>query len=232
MPEEINRRLTDHLSKLLFCPTPTAVRNLRREGINRGVSHVGDVMMDAIRQNLARARRARPVIDLPHRGFYLATLHRQENVDDPERLMAVMEALASLPWPTVLPAHPRTRDRLRRLGLRPGGAVHVVEPQPYLQMLLLQSRARAVLTDSGGMQKEAFILGTPCVTLRDRTEWVETLRGGANRLAGADSGRILRAVRAVERNPPRPGSSRVYGDGKAAEAIARAVHRFLSSRKQ
>jgi UDP-N-acetylglucosamine 2-epimerase len=227
MPEEVNRRLTDHVSSLLFCPTPAAVANLRREGITRGVRRVGDVMLDAVLQNLARARRSEPREALPRRGFYLATLHRQENVDDPARLVPILEALQSLPRPTLLPLHPRTRARLRALGLRPGGAVRTLEPLPYLEMLLLQSRARAVLTDSGGVQKEAHILGTPCITLRDTTEWVETLESGANRLAGADPRRIRRAVRDVEdlrvRSP-----RRLYGRGRAAEAIAREIARFLS----
>jgi UDP-N-acetylglucosamine 2-epimerase len=228
MPEEINRRLTDHVSSLLFCPTPTAVANLRAEGITRGLHRVGDVMMDAVRQNLARARRAGPRPGQPApRSYYLATLHRQENVDDPRRLTAILRALEALPHPTVLPVHPRTRKAIGALGLRPGGLLRLRRPASYLEMLLLESGARAVLTDSGGVQKEAFILGTPCITLRETTEWLETLEGGANRLAGADPARIRRAVREVERARPRWSPGRVYGRGRAAEAVARVVSGFL-----
>jgi UDP-N-acetylglucosamine 2-epimerase len=224
MPEEINRKLTDHLSQLLLCPTPTGVRNLAREGIRRGVHCVGDVMADAVRTWLPRARR-RPVAveGIADGAYYLATLHRQENVDDPERLAGVLGALSALRHPTLLPLHPRTAQRLEALGLKPGGLVHLLRPQPYLEMLRLQAGARAVLTDSGGMQKEAYLLGTPCITLRDTTEWVETLRGGANRLAGADPRRIARAVAAVERKRPRWDPRRTYGDGHAAERIAKLI---------
>jgi UDP-N-acetylglucosamine 2-epimerase len=229
MPEEINRRLTDHVSHLLFCPTPTAVANLRREGITRGVHRVGDVMMDAVRQNLARARGAgrRPGAPAP-RSYYLATLHRQENVDDPRRLASILSALAALPHPTVLPVHPRTRKAIAALGLRPGGLLRLRAPASYLEMLVLEADARAVLTDSGGVQKEAFVLGTPCVTLRETTEWVETLERGANRLAGADPARIFRAVRAIERARPRWSPGAVYGRGRAADAVARVISGFLA----
>jgi UDP-GlcNAc3NAcA epimerase len=228
MPEEINRRLTDHVSRLLFCPTPTAVANLRAEGIRHGVHRVGDVVMDAVRQNLARARRLpRPAEAPAPRSYYLATLHRQENVDDPRRLTAILRALQALPHPTVLPVHPRTRKAIAALGLRAGGHLQLRAPATYLEMLVLESGARAVLTDSGGVQKEAFILGTPCVTLRDTTEWVETLDSGANRLAGADPARIRRSLREIERARPRWSAGRVYGRGRAAEAVARVVAGFL-----
>lgn len=227
MPEEVNRRLTDHLSSLLFCPTPAAVLNLRREGIRRGVHRVGDVMMDTVRQNLARARRMRSSVRLPARSYYLATLHRQENVDDARRLSAILQTLERLPRPTLLPVHPRTRGRIRRAGLRLRGSVRVLPPVSYLEMLLLESRAEAILTDSGGVQKEAFILGVPCITLRDTTEWVETVKAGANRLVGADPRRILRAVRELAGKPRRRAPAGTYGEGGASGAIARAVRDFL-----
>jgi len=231
MPEEINRRVADHVSRLLFCPTPTAVRNLRAEGVRRGVHRVGDVMMDAVRQNLARARRLVPAASRPAPGtYYLATLHRQENVDDPEILGRIVSVLERLERPVLLPLHPRTRERLRRLGRQLGGAVRVRPPAGYLEMLLLESRARAVLTDSGGVQKEAFIVGTPCITLRDRTEWVETVRAGANRLVGTDPRRILAAVKAADRPRARRPSAGVYGDGRASELIARRLTEFLAAR--
>jgi len=232
MPEEINRRLTDHVSSLLFCPTPTAVRNLREEGIRRGVHRVGDVMMDAVVRNLRRAHRLRPAMkDAAPGSYYLATLHRQENVDDPARLATLVGALERLPHPVLLPLHPRTRDRLHRMSLQPGGNVRLRPPVAYLEMLLLEAGARAIFTDSGGVQKEAFILGTPCVTLRATTEWVETLRGGANRLAGTEPARILAAARAIERRRPQSRAGRLYGRGRASEAIATLVARFLHGRR-
>jgi UDP-N-acetylglucosamine 2-epimerase len=230
MPEEVNRRLTDHAAQLLFCPTPTAVRNLRREGIVRGVHLVGDVMFDALAQNLARARRLRAAAP-PGDAFYLATLHRQENTDDPRRLRAILGALGALERPVLLPLHPRTRERLRRLGVTPAGALRLVPPLSYLAMLSLLARARVVLTDSGGVQKEAYVLGTPCVTLRDTTEWTETLARGRNRLAGADPRRIASALRAARRLRKRPLLGRAYGGGKASERIARVIAGFVSARR-
>jgi len=231
MPEEINRKVTDHLSDLLLCPTPTAVRNLAHEGIRRGVHRVGDVMADAIRLHLPRARRRPRTIELAPCSYYLATVHRQENADDPERLACLLGALSALRHPTVLPLHPRTAQRIEGLGLKAAGLVRLVPPQPYLEMLRLQAEARAVLTDSGGMQKEAYLLGTPCITLRETTEWVETLRGGANRLTGADPRRIARAVAAVERKRPRWDPRLTYGDGHAAERIATIIAAAVRSRR-
>jgi UDP-GlcNAc3NAcA epimerase len=230
MPEEINRRLTDHLSRLLFCPTKAAVENLRSEGIVKGVHRVGDVMVDALEQNLARAKRlARLPAGLTPKDYYLATLHRQENVDDPARLRGILDALGRLPRPVLLPLHPRTRERLAGLGVAPGGAIRVHPPASYLEMLLLESNARLVLTDSGGVQKEAFILGTPCVTLREQTEWVETVEAGANVLVGANPTRILRAVRAIERARARAPRRHPYGDGHASERIAEVLARFVAA---
>jgi UDP-GlcNAc3NAcA epimerase len=232
MPEELNRRLTDHISSLLFCPTAVAVANLRAEGIRRGVHRVGDVMKDALAQNLHRAlhhgwRGAK----LPE-SFYLVTLHRQETVDDPRRLRGIVAALEGLPRPVVFPVHPRTRDRLHRMGRRLGGAITALPPVSYVEMLWLERRAAAVLTDSGGVQKEAFLLGTPCVTLRENTEWVETLEHGANRLVGTDPAKIRRALSAIELRRPRWSPGAAYGRGSAAEGIARLVARFIASRAE
>jgi UDP-N-acetylglucosamine 2-epimerase len=231
MPEEINRRLTDHVSRLLFCPTPAAVANLKAEGIRRGVHRTGDVTMDAVRENLARALAGprHPAAAAP-REYYLATVHRQENVDDADRLSGILEALEALPFPTVFPVHPRTRGRLAALGLGRSRRVRWIAPQPYLGILRLVKEANAVLTDSGGLQKEAFILGTPCVTLRDNTEWAETVESGANQLAGTDPRKIRAAVRRLPRRRPRWRAARVYGDGHAAERIAEIIRRFLEGR--
>ena len=212
MPEEINRRLTDH-------------------GIRRGVHRVGDVMKDAVVQNLGRARRRpRPPAAARRGEYYLATVHRQENVDDRDRLRDIVSALERLPRPVVWPVHPRTRQRMERWRIRPRGSVWLLPPVGYLDMLLLEEGARAVLTDSGGVQKEAFLLGRPCLTLRETTEWVETVEAGANRLVGTDPARIRRAVAQLERGPARPTAARasLYGRGRASEAIAAAVGRFLA----
>jgi len=229
MPEEVNRRVTDHVSSLLLCPTTAAVKNLRREGITRGVVNAGDVMMDAVLENLARARRsAKPEVVLPPRGFFVATLHRQENVDDDRRLRDILETLAGLPLPVLMPLHPRTRKRAEALGLSPHGSLRFLRPAPYLEMLLLTGDARAVLTDSGGLQKEAFILGTPCVTMRGSTEWVETVRAGANRLVGASPAKIRAAVRALPSRMPTSAARRLYGGGRAAAKIASVIERWLA----
>jgi UDP-GlcNAc3NAcA epimerase len=228
MPEEVNRRVTDHVSRLLFCPTPVAVANLKAEGIRRGVHRTGDVTMDAVRENLPRALAAPREEALPP-AYYLATVHRQENVDDAARLAGILGALEALPLPVVFPLHPRTRTRLEAIGLA-GDRVRLVAPQPYLAMLRLVKEAAAVFTDSGGVQKEAFILGTPCITMRGSTEWTETLARGANRLTGTDPRKIRAAARAIARDRPRWSAARAYGDGHAAERIAAVIARFLRGR--
>jgi UDP-GlcNAc3NAcA epimerase len=222
MPEEVNRRLTDHVSSLLFCPTKLAAANLAREGIRQGVLVVGDVMTDVLRKSVHPARIALAKMGLP-RGFYYATVHRQENTDDKTRLWDILDGLGSLPHPVILPLHPRTRSRLQAFGLTPPANVQTIGPVSYTQSLGLILGSRAVLTDSGGLQKEAFLLGRPCLTLRDTTEWTETLKGGANRLVGAGARAIVLAARAIERRPPKVKPGRIYGDGRTAERIARHI---------
>jgi UDP-GlcNAc3NAcA epimerase len=185
MPEEVNRVLTDQLSDLLLCPTRAAVANLRREGVERGVHHVGDIMFDVA----LHARNAAARSDVLERlgvgdgGFRLATVHRAENTDTPQRLRAVLAFLAEAAReaPIVLPLHPRTRQKAAELGLGLDG-LRVCGPVGYLDMTRLLMGCRDVLTDSGGLQKEAYFHGKPCITLRDETEWVETLAHGWNRL--------------------------------------------------
>ena len=227
MPEEVNRRLTDHVSSLLFCPTKAAALNLASEGIRAGVFVVGDVMTDVLRKMTKSARAALATMEAP-RDFYFATVHRQENTDDKARLSGILAGLGSLPHPVVLPLHPRTRARLRTFRLRVPANVRTLGPVSYAQSLGLSLGARAVLTDSGGLQKEAFLLGKPCVTLRDTTEWTETLEGGANRLVGADTQTIALAIRAIERKPPRVKAGLIYGDGRTADRIARRIERYLA----
>lgn len=208
MPEEINRVVTDHVSNLLFCPTDTAVENLRREGIVQGVEKTGDVMLDATRFYADRAAVQAPLSRLtPHapRTYHLATVHRAENTDDPVRLRRIFEAFARLEAPVLLPLHPRTRHRLAD-GVVPAN-VELRPPASYLEMLTLTRHARRVLTDSGGLQKEAVWLGTPCLTLRDETEWVETQEGGWNQVVGTDPERIVAAARQVPTAPFDPGET-------------------------
>ncbi|MDN7011947.1 UDP-N-acetylglucosamine 2-epimerase (non-hydrolyzing) [Methanoculleus sp. FWC-SCC3] len=223
MPEEVNRVLTDHCSDLLFCPTATAVRNLAAEGVTAGVHLTGDVMVDALRENLPLAKE-RSTVDLPPKGYYLATVHRASNTDDPAALRAIMGAFARLDLPVVFPAHPRTQKKLAEYGIAPAANVRVTEPLPYFDMLALLSGARAVLTDSGGVQKEAYILEVPCVTLRENTEWVETLEDGWNVLVGADTNRIVAEAEKVAGSPRR--HSARFGDGHAAERIAAIIAEY------
>ncbi len=216
MPEEINRVVTDRLSQLLFCPTETAVHNLATEGITEGVHLVGDVMYDATEFFAEKARRLPASFDLIPDTYYLATVHRAENTDDEERLSQILRAFAQLDRPVVWPIHPRTRARLKRRELPVN--VYPLPPVGYLQMLRLILDATAVLTDSGGLQKETIWLGKPCITLREETEWVETLEGGWNQVVGTQPEAILQAVaQHPEGPPPRPGRP---GPQPASQAIA------------
>jgi UDP-N-acetylglucosamine 2-epimerase len=200
MPEEQNRAIVDHLSRVLFCPTDLAVRNLAAEGITAGVHQVGDVMQEALVGAAQRARASSTVLDrlgVREHHYVLATVHRAGNTDDPDRLRRIFDALGEIGRQVVVPLHPRTRRAIAKAGWTPGQSIAVVEPMGYLDMIRLASGAAAILTDSGGLQKEAFWLGVPCVTLRDETEWPETLAAGRNTLAGADPDRIITATHAA-----------------------------------
>ena len=261
MPEEHNRVLTDHCSDILFCPTETAVTNLRREGftniVNEGsftespessildshlstgaqplVINIGDTMYDAVLEFSAIARQrstAMADMTLEKGGYCLATLHRPYNVDHPAHLTDILEAFIEIDETVVFPVHPRTRGRIvalddsfvENLGK---SRVKLIDPVGYLDMLILEQNARAVLTDSGGMQKEAYFFGVPCVTLRPETEWVETVESGWNVLAGNNKSLIVEKAAAAKPS----GSSRVlYGDGRASEKIIRTLERVLSAR--
>jgi UDP-N-acetylglucosamine 2-epimerase (non-hydrolysing)/UDP-GlcNAc3NAcA epimerase len=233
MPEELNRVLTDHASELLLCSTTTAVENLAREGIDREVHLVGDTMADVA---LATARVARDRQDvLADLGvmpgaYVLVTAHRAGNVDEPERLAALVDLLEALPRPVVFPVHPRTRARLDSAGmlgrLREADGIVVSPPVGYLELLALAIHARAVVTDSGGLQKEAYLVGVPCVTLRDRTEWVETVETGWNTLVDLDA---AAAVAALERPAPAEHPD-LYGGGLAGERICAAIDGFAARR--
>lgn len=225
MPEEINRVLTDHISARLFCPSPASETNLTREGIVAGVHVVGDVMYDALLHFSATAReksRVLPTLGLRAGDYYLATVHRAENTDNPAELRALLAVLARLDRPTVLPLHPRTRATLEKSGGVPAHPkLRLIDPVGYLDMLSLTGNAAAVLTDSGGLQKEAYWLGVRCVTLRQETEWAETLQGGWNQLAGAAPD----LIRAALRRKPETDRLPHYGDGAAATRIAGALGR-------
>ncbi|MFM9018200.1 MAG: non-hydrolyzing UDP-N-acetylglucosamine 2-epimerase [Actinomycetota bacterium] len=226
MPEEQNRVVTDHLSDVLLCPTAQAVDNLAAEGITRGVHLVGDVMFDASRMfaPLAAERGAAAAHGLEPGGYLLVTIHRAAATDTPEALDAMVQVLSSLGEPAVFPVHPRTRAKLQAGGrwdaLEQVPGLVLAPPAGYLDFTSLLMGARAVVTDSGGVQKEAYFHGVPCVTLRDTTEWVETVDGGFNTLTGMDAAAVAGALAGLSMPAERPP---YYGDGHAADAIARAV---------
>lgn len=227
MPEEINRVLVDHLSDVLLCPTDTAVQNLSAEGITEGVELVGDVMLDtALRFGDEPADEALSRFGLEPGDYYLATVHRASNSDVAENLSAIIEGFASLDRPVLWAIHPRTEKNIDLLGLRgrleAADGIKPVPPMSYIETLALLRNAAALLTDSGGMQKEAYFFSVPCVTLREETEWVETVRLGWNRLVGANAERIVAAVGSPDRPAEHPP---VYGDGHAAEAIVSVLER-------
>jgi UDP-GlcNAc3NAcA epimerase len=226
MPEEINRILSDRVSTLLFCPTDIAVRNLAAEGITKGVSNVGDVMFDVALHYCDRAQDQSTVLatlGLRDKEFVLATCHRAENTDDPVRLREIVAGLQTIAstMKVVLPLHPRTRQMLAAQGLLGSlGGVVVTDPLPFLDMIALEKSAAVIVTDSGGVQKEAFFFGVPCITVRDETEWVETVELGWNKLVGASQARLVRAFEAIGNGRP---DVLPYGNGSAAEDIVRAI---------
>lgn len=223
MPEEVNRLVADRLADLHFCASQTAVGHLAAEGITRSVYWVGDVMFDAMLQNRSIARRKSNVLarlDLRPRAYALVTVHRAANTDDPARLGRIVEALNQVSEPVVFPAHPRTRQALARINAHFAAHVRLIEPVGYFDMMVLEDNARLIATDSGGVQREAYFLGTPCLTLRDETEWVETVVAGWNKLVAADTGQILDAwfnFVPPDEQPP------IFGDGTAGQRIAQII---------
>lgn len=230
MPEEHNRVLTDHAADLLLAPTPTAMVHLEREGLAARSRLVGDVMADVLLKVCAEVRNDPPRpqgIDERHLAgdYYVATIHRAENTDDPDRLAAIIDALASLPAPVLLLAHPRLAATAERLGLvLERGSLVPAPPQPYPTLVSLVLRARGVLTDSGGLQKEAFLLRVPCTTLRTETEWVETVDLGWNVLDGA----LEDVARHATRPAPAPTDAHPYGRGDAAASVVDALQGALA----
>lgn len=224
MPEEINRIITDHLSSRLYCPTTVAQQHLLSEGIVRGVEVVGDVMYDVmihVQPDLAsRASALLNLLGLAPHEYVLATIHRAGNTDDPNTLGRIAQALGDAGLPVVIPVHPRTRKRMQEYGLSWSSQIRFIEPVSYRDMLALEQAAICVATDSGGVQKEAFLLGVPCVTLREETEWPETLEDGWNTLVGSDPHAIVTAI-----HRPKPSADRTnpFGHGDAARRIARSL---------
>ncbi|MCR4336558.1 MAG: UDP-N-acetylglucosamine 2-epimerase (non-hydrolyzing) [Candidatus Omnitrophica bacterium] len=228
MPEEVNRVLTDHMSNLLFCPTKAAVDNLKREGITKNVFFVGDVMYDVFKQNISvghsnilKKNGVKP------KGYYLLTIHRQDNADNIENLKSILLALGKIKDSVVFPVHPRTQKMLKTLkDFKPENLPNIlfISPVGYLDMLILEKNAKKILTDSGGVQKEAYFLNVPCITLRNETEWKETLNDGCNTLAGVSQEKILKAIK---KTAPRKKPKSFFGDGRAAEEMVEVLKKIL-----
>jgi UDP-GlcNAc3NAcA epimerase len=224
MAEEYNRIETDKRSSLLFCPTHTAVENLKKEGITEGVYHVGDVMYDATLFFASQAESASSILhkwNLIPKQYYLATIHRAQTTDNSHKLANILTAFQQVEMPIILPLHPRTRkvieqsDTLTQL-VADIPNLHIIESVSYLDMLLLEKHAALILTDSGGVQKEAYFHHTPCITMRDETEWVETVEAGWNTIVGTDTNKILEAIQ----NPKNTQYEITeYGSGNAATEI-------------
>jgi UDP-GlcNAc3NAcA epimerase len=226
MPEEINRVLTDHMAAFLFCPTDAAVNNLKEEGITEGVFKVGDVMFDSFLYNKQLVEKKAIILSelgIKPKGYCLVTVHREENTTNGKRLTGIFEAfnkLATQECPFIAPLHPRTKKALNELGGNrlSGPHVRILEPISYLNMVSLETHAKVILTDSGGVQKEAYFAKVPCITFRDETEWIELVEHGFNVIAGSDSKKICQAYekmvdRTVIRNPD------LYGGGRASKNI-------------
>ncbi|MCI0515281.1 UDP-N-acetylglucosamine 2-epimerase (non-hydrolyzing) [candidate division KSB1 bacterium] len=232
MPEEINRIWTDKISDLLFCPTRTAVQNLQNEGIETGVHLVGDVMYDAALQFgeiAAKKSRILEKLSLVPKKYFLATVHRPFSTDSPENLRNIIEAFNESQMPVIFPVHPRTVHALKQNQLWPlieaSPSIIHIDPVSYLEMLVLEKNAAKILTDSGGIQKEAYFFQVPCITLREDTEWVETVADGWNILVGTDKPRILAALKSFV---PAHTSRMLFGDGKASEQIVKIIFHSIS----
>jgi len=219
MHEEINRLVSDHLSTLLFCPTDQAVENLKKEGITKGVYQVGDVMADSLavfREIAEKKSTILQALKVEPCKYALATVHRSGNTDDRGNLTAIIDGFSHIQSELIFPMHPRTQKMMAEFGLKFPPNLRVIEPVGYLDMLMLESNAECILTDSGGIQKEAYLLGVRCITLREETEWVETVTAGWNCLVGANSSEIKARFDDCHPKNERP---QIYGDGHAADKI-------------
>lgn len=223
MPEEQNRILTDHISNLLFAPTDTAVKNLESEGIIKNVYNVGDVMFDAIMHFKDVSLKRSKIIDklnLNNNEYILTTIHRAENTNDILRLKNIIEALNESDKTIVLPLHPRTRKYINDYSLNINNNIKLIEPVGYLDMISLEGNSSKIVTDSGGVQKEAFFMKKPCITMREETEWIETVENGWNILVGTDKDKILDSI--VNFMPNKP-QKKIFGDGNSSEKICRII---------
>ena len=230
MPEELNRICTDHYSKILFCPGKVAVNNLKKEGITKNVFLVGDVMKDAVLQNMERinSKTIRKRCNLKtDEEYYFFTLHRQENTDNLERLSKIFNMLRLAKLKIIFPIHPRTRKIITNSSIKVPENIFITEPVSYIESLSLQKNARIVITDSGGVQKEACFLGVPCITLRDETEWIETIKRGYNTIVGTDFKKFKKALEKYSEKDKYFNSNKLYGNGKAAEKIVRILRKKI-----
>jgi UDP-N-acetylglucosamine 2-epimerase len=232
MPEEINRRVADHLSDLLFYPTPTARKNLLGEGLTKGLIRSGDLMYEILDAQIKHIKSNREIFskyDIEEGNYFLITLHRAENADNPERLRRFIEILDSIKGIKLFPAHPRTVKNLKKFklyqDLKKSNNLRIIDPVPYQELLSLMAYARAVLTDSGGMQKEAYFLGCPCLTLRNETEWVETVVKGANTLVDMSSGKVSKALKKIKKSRRR--LNYLINGKKPSQVIRLAIDNYL-----
>ncbi len=224
MPEEINRVVTDHISDILFCPSESAMNNLLREGIGAGLFQVGDVMCDAVLYNEQAAQKHSTILNetnLLPKTYLVVTIHRAENTDNRDNLQAILSALGQINERIIFPVHPRTRQVIEEQKMIIPEQVECMQPVSYFDMLMLVKHARLLLTDSGGLQKEAFFLRTPCITLRNETEWIETVQVGWNILVGANQDRIVAAIKHFQ--PAQVYPDNLYGDGAASDKIVRIL---------
>jgi len=229
MPEEINRVLTDHASDLLFVPTKTAIKNLKNEGISKNVFLVGDVMYDVLKQNIAIAARSQilEILAIKPKDYLLATIHRPSNTDNLKNLSQILEAFSSVNKQIIFPVHPRTEHLIKKHGLQKkiGKNIKIMKSASYFDFLWLEKNANKILTDSGGIQKESYLLKVPCITLRDNTEWVETIEDGWNVLVGKNKEKILDAIHNF--NPT--GKQRdLFGTGDASTKIVKIIEDYGS----
>jgi len=224
MPEEINRVLTDHISELLFVPTDASIENLKREGIDESkIRIVGDVMYDAALHFGNIAKKKSIILDkynLTSKKYILATIHRQENTDNPAQLKNIFSALSESPLTVVIPLHPRTKKKLDENNININGQILPIDPVGYLDMIMLEQNAKKIATDSGGIQKEAYFHNVPCITLRDETEWIELVEAGANHLAGSDKSKILQFL---SQTSSMINTKKFYGSGNTAELIVKKL---------
>jgi len=218
MPEEINRILTDRISDFLFCPSEVAVNNLKKEGIERGVFFVGDIMYDIFLRYKERLEEEKVLerFDLNSGEYLLLTIHRKENTDNPENLKKILESVGESKELTIFPVHPRTKKIISEKGIKIPENIKIIKPVGYLEMLTLEKNSKKILTDSGGVQKEAYWFGIPCITLRKETEWIETIKENMNILTGSDKRKILNSIKSFS---PESKTKNIYGDGNTAEKI-------------